>query len=102
MGFTHLAIPVSPPEPSDPDWLRIKEMEARTIPLVPDGKEHKFVAATLRTLTCSRNPGSVYIVGNLTGILNAARKISAALTAVHAGRDDRSHHQRVGIMDISW
>lgn len=42
------------PEPTDPEYVRIKEMESRTILVDPEAKQHKLVAATRQRANACR------------------------------------------------
>src|SRR5579864_4607131 len=44
----------APPEPTDPEWVRIVEMESRTVSIDPESKQHKWIRETARNLQHAR------------------------------------------------
>jgi hypothetical protein len=46
-GISNSQTVPSEPEPTDPEYVRIVELESRTIVVDPDAKRHKLVATTL-------------------------------------------------------
>jgi hypothetical protein len=55
-------ITAPPPEPTDPEYLQIKEVESRTIVVSPEGQQHKLVAATERALRHARTDDKGFLV----------------------------------------
>jgi hypothetical protein len=54
--------PAPAPEPTDSEWLRIKEVESRTIQVRSEPKYHKLVAATLKSLSGAKTDEHGFLV----------------------------------------
>ena len=85
-------IPAPAPEPTDPEWFQIKEMESRAITIPQEPKFHKLVTAALRNLEKAKpnqngilqsNPGSrAFDVRVSQSSLDRALRIMSAVIEV--------------------
>ena len=58
--------PAPAPEPTDSEWLRIKEVESRTIQVRSEPKYHKLVAATRKSLAGAKTDEHGFLVPRLS------------------------------------